>query len=343
MSKRPVIEKSPNYGFYADALWCTVPLLALACYNYGLRPALLYLAALLTAYVCDCLVTPLHAPGYQTHEPSSEYFAAVIVMLMPATAPYATVVMAVIVSVLVKEAFGGEGHYPFHPAAVGMIVAALSWPSNVLRYPAPGTVLPLFGSVDSIVTTAGMNPTLRDGGLPTASTVNLLIGSVSGPMGTVGALVIVACGLYLLARGRLRLSTLIPMLTVMVLLPWLLPRLGELPVFSLPWEYVRQRLYLEKYVLLGGSTLFGAAFMACEPVTQPDRTSSRIAYGLLLGVMCTVFRFYSGFEAEICFALVIAGAFPEWLDRISRRAERMRFMRKEEERLAANQQKKPRR
>ena len=222
MSKRPVIEKSPNYGFYADALWCTVPLLALACYNYGLRPALLYLAALLTAYVCDCLVTPLHAPGYQTHEPSSEYFAAVIVMLMPATAPYATVVMAVIVSVLVKEAFGGEGHYPFHPAAVGVIVAALSWPSSVLRYPAPGTVLPLFGSMDGITTTAGMNPTLRDGGLPTASTVNLLIGNVSGSLGTVGALVIVACGLYLLARGRLRPSTLIPMLTVMVLLPWLL-------------------------------------------------------------------------------------------------------------------------
>ena len=336
MSKRPVIEKSPNYGFYADALWCTVPLLALACYNYGLRPALLYLAALLTAYVCDCLVTPLHAPGYQTHEPSSEYFAAVIVMLMPATAPYATVVMAVIVSVLVKEAFGGEGHYPFHPAAVGMIVAALSWPSSVLRYPAPGTVLPLFGSMDGITTTAGMNPTLRDGGLPTASTVNLLIGNVSGSLGTVGALVIVACGLYLLARGRLRPSTLIPMLTVMVLLPWLLPRLGELPAFSLPWEYVRQRLYLEKYVLLGGSTLFGAAFMACEPVTQPNRRTSRIIYGIALGAAATAFRYYSTYETGVCFALLLVGAFPEWLDRAARRAERMRFLRKEAKRLGGD-------
>lgn len=343
MSKRPLIVKSQNYGFYADALWCTVPILALACYYYGLRPALLFLTALLTAYVCDCVVTPLHAPGYQTHEPSSEYFAAMIVMLMPASAPYATVVMAVIVAVLVKEAFGGEGHYPFHPAAVGMVVAALSWPEAVLRYPAPGSVLPLFGSMEGVSVTSGMNTTLRGGGLPTASTVNLLIGNVAGPLGAVPALVIVACGLYLLARGRLRLSTVLPMLTVIVALPWLLPRLGELPAFSLPWQYVRQRLYLEKYVLLGGSTLFGTAFMACEPVTQPDRTASRIIYGLLLGLMCTVFRFYSGFEAEICFALIIVGAIPEWLDRISRRAERMRFMRKEEERLAANKQKKPRR
>lgn len=343
MSKRPVIEKSPNYGFYADALWCTIPILALSCYYYGPRPALLFLAALLTAYVCDCAVTPLHAPGYQSREPSSEYFAAMIVMLMPASVSYATVVMAVIVAVLVKEAFGGEGHYPFHPAAVGMVVAALSWPGSVLRYPTPGTTLPLFGSLDAVATTTGMNTTLRGGGLPTASTVNLLVGNVAGPLGAGAALVIAACGLYLLARGRLRLATVVPMLLVIVVVPWLLPRLGELPSFSLPWEYVRQRIYLEKYVILGGSTLFGAVFMACEPVAQPDRTTSQVIYGLLLGLMCLVFRFYSGYEAEICFALVIVGAFPEWLDRISRRAERMRFMRKEEERLAANQQKKPRR
>ena len=117
-------------------------------------------------------------------------------------------------------------------------------------------------------------------------------------------------------------------------MPWLLPQLNDLPAFSLPWEYVRQRVYLEKYIILGGSMLFGGIFLACEPVTQPARLSSRIIYGLLLGVAATVFRYNTVYETGICFALLIVGAFPEWLDRVARRAERMRFRKKEEKRRA---------
>lgn len=334
-------ERSANYEFYADALWCTVPLISMSCFYYGPRPALLYMAALLTAYLCDCAVTPLHAPGYQTHEPSSEYFAAMIVMLMPASISYAVVVAAVIVAVLVKEAFGGEGHYPFHPAAVGVAVAGVSWPQSVFYYPEPGTSLPLWGPVD-VPLTAGMNATLKDGGLPTASTINLLIGNVAGPLGASAVLVILGCGLFLLCRGHLKLTTVVPFMAVCVVIPWLVPQLNELPAFSLPWQFIRQKIYLEKYIILSGTALFGGIFLACEPVTQPERTASRIIYGLALGLVTTVFRFHSSFETGVCFALLIVGAIPEWLDRAGRRTERMRFMRKEAQRLA-DQQKRTRR
>lgn len=336
MPKHPKVEKSANYDFYATALWCSLPLIFMSCYYYGLRPALLFVTALVTAYLCDCVVTPLHASGYRTHEPSSEYFAAMIVLMMPAAISYKVVIAAVIVAVLVKEAFGGEGHYPFHPAAVGMAVAGVSWPSSVFRYPEPGTMLPLWGKLDAALA-VGTNATLKDGGLPTASTMNLLIGNVAGPLGACAALVIAACGLVLLCRGHLRLSTFVPFVAVCVLVPWLMPNLNELPAFSLPWEYVRQRVYLEKYILLSGMTLFGGVFLACEPVTQPDRTGSRVIYGLALGLATTAFRFYSTYETGICFALIIVGAIPEWLDRAGRRTERIRFMRKEEKRLASQQ------
>lgn len=106
------ITKSVNYDYYWDILFCTVPLLAVSCFYYGARPLLMMAAGLLTAYVADCVVTPLHAAGYRAHEPSSEAFAALIVLMMPASAPYYMVVTATIIAVLVKEAFGGEGHYP---------------------------------------------------------------------------------------------------------------------------------------------------------------------------------------------------------------------------------------
>lgn len=327
------IERSVNYEYYSDILWCCVPLLVMAWFYYGPRPLVLMLVALFTAYVCDCLVTPLHGAGYHSHEPSSEAFAALIVLMMPASVPYGVVVAAVIMAVLLKETFGGEGHYPFHPAAVGMAVAALSWPDEVFHYPTPGTQLPLLND-PSTTLTAGMNATLSSGGLPSDTTMNLLTGSVAGPLGTGAILVILACGLFLLCRGHLQLSTLLPYLAVCIAVPWLFPQLNDLPFVSLPWDYVRQRIYLEKYIVLGGSVLFGGIFLACEPVTQPVRLSSRIIYGLLLGVATTAFRYNTIYETGICFALLIVGAFPEWLDRVARRTERMKFMKKEEKRRA---------
>lgn len=331
------ITKSVNYDYYWDILFCTVPLLAASCFYYGARPLLMMAAGLLTAYVADCVVTPLHAAGYRAHEPSSEAFAALIVLMMPASAPYYMVVTATIIAVLVKEAFGGEGHYPFHPAAVGLVAATLAWPRVMSSYPAPGTVLALFSST-GVVLTQGSNTTLSAGGLPSDSTINLLTGNVAGPLGCCAILVIVACGLYLLVRGHMQLSTFVPYLAVCVLVPWLLPNLNELPALSAPWEYVRQRIYLEKYILLSGSMLFGGIFLACEPVVQPNRWSSRLIYGLFLGAMATAFRYYSVYETGVCFAIVLAGAFPEWLDRLAQRAERIRFMRKEEKRLAQHRE-----
>ena len=80
MPRHPKIERSANYTYYADLLWCSVPLLALSCYYYGLRPALLAAVAAVTAYLCDGILSPLHARGYQSHEPSSECFAVLLVL-----------------------------------------------------------------------------------------------------------------------------------------------------------------------------------------------------------------------------------------------------------------------
>ena len=179
-----------------------------------------------------------------------------------------------------------------------------------------------------------MNATLRDGGLPSASTMNLLTGNVSAAVGTSAALVLMACGLFLLVRGRISPLVVIPFFVFVIGLPWLFPNLNELPTFSLPWEYIRQRVYLEKYIVLSGTALFGGLFMICEPVTMPDRPMSRIVYGTMLGIMTYVFRTFSPYECAVCCALLIAGAIPEWLDLISHRTERIRFMREEEQRLA---------
>ena len=64
---------------------------------------------------------------------------------------------------------------------------------------------------------------------------------------------------------------------------------------------------------------------------NPDRQS---IYGAALGIMTYVFRVFSPYECAACCALLIVSSIPEWLDLISHRTERIRFMREEEQRLA---------
>ena len=52
MPKRMKVERSPNYSYYSDILWCSLPLVGMSCYFYGLRPVLLFLAALLSLLLC---------------------------------------------------------------------------------------------------------------------------------------------------------------------------------------------------------------------------------------------------------------------------------------------------
>lgn len=320
--------------YYRHVCWMAVPLLCMSCYFYGLRPLLLCSAAVITGNLCDRLVSLLRRRVYQSNDLSSESFALLIALLMPATVDWYVLIAAVLAGVFIgKEVFGGYGSYPFHPAAVGYVIAAVSWPEQVFQYPQPYTAIPLWDA-SAVPVSDTISRTLRSGGILNLSPISLVLGEYAAPMGTGAALVILACGLFLLVRGRVRLSVLIPFMIAVIGIPWLFPHLNELPAFSWPWEFIRQRIYLEKYTLLSGTALFGAFFLICEPVTMPNRTSSRLIYGAALGIATYAFRIFSPYQSAICFALLIVGAIPEWLDLISHRTERIRFMKKEEQRLA---------
>ncbi len=157
-----------------------------------------------------------------------------------------------------------------------------------------------------------MNATLRTGGLPSASTMNLLTGNVSAAVGTSAALVVMACGLFLLVRGHQTFccySVLYFCHRPAVAVPAaqraarLQPAVGVHPPAHLP----RKVCYSVRHALFGG------LFLICEPVTMPDRRMSRIIYGAALGIMTYVFRAFSPYEGAVCCALLIVSSIPSGL------------------------------
>lgn len=306
------LQKTGRY--YKHICWMTIPLLCMACFLYGLRPLVLCGIALLTGNLCDRLVSLLRHRVYQNSDLSNESFALLIALLMPATVDIYVLVAAVVAGVLVgKEIFGGYGSYPFHPAAVGYVIAAVSWPEQVLLYPQPYTIIPLWDTA-GIPLSAALEETLRSGGMLNISPMALGLGEVAGPMGTGAALIILACCLFLWTQGDIRLSASFSFVLTCGLIAFFFPRQVGLADTSFLLNYAA-RFAGVRDELLSGAVLFCAVFLLNEPYTCAHHRIGRILYGVLVGLASMGFRYFGVYDTGVCFALLAVNSVSAWIDR----------------------------
>ena len=308
--------------YYRHVCWMAVPLLCMSCYFYGLRPLLLCGAAVITGNLCDRLVSLLRRRVYQSNDLSSESFALLIALLMPATVDWYVLIAAVLAGVFIgKEVFGGYGSYPFNPAAVGYAVAAVSWPEQVVRYPQPYTPLPLWNA-SAVPVSSTIEDTLRSGGILNLNALAVVLGEFAAPMGTGAALVILACGLVLWTQKDVHIGASASFLITCGLIAFFFPRqvgLADSTLFSslLPrLQGVRDELHT-------GAVLFCAVFLLNEPYTCAHHRLGRILYGALVGAATMGFRYFGVYETGVCFALLAVNSVSALIDRTEERLYRL--------------------
>ena len=301
--------------YYKHICFLCVPLLFVSCYLYGLRPLLLCGFAVLMGNLCDRLISLLRHRVYQAGDYSNESFALVITLLMPATVDWYVLAAAILAGALIgKEVFGGYGSYPFHPAAVGYAVAAVSWPEQVFRYPAPYANIPLWDA-SGVATSSTISDTLRSGGLINISALSLVLGEYAAPMGTGAAIVLVACGLFLWMQKDVRLSASLSFLITAGLIVFFFPRqlgLTEGTAFTAGLVF---RLRCVRDEMLTGAMLFSAVFLLNEPYTCAHHRRGRILYGAMVGAFTMGFRYFGVYETGVCFAILAVNSISGWLDR----------------------------
>lgn len=306
------LQKTGRY--YKHICFMAVPVLCMACFLYGVRPLLLCGIAVLTGNLCDRLVSLLRRRVYQAGDFSNESFALVIALLMPVTVDIYVLIAAVLAGVLIgKEIFGGYGSYPFNPAAVGYVVAAVSWPEQVFRYPQPYTNIPLWDA-SMVPVSSTIEDTLRSGGMLNIRSLVLSLGEYAAPMGTGAALVILACGLFLWTQKDAHMSASISFLVTCAVIAFFFPRQAGL-ADSAVLSNILPRLQCVRDELLTGAILFSAVFLINEPYTCVHHRMGRVLYGVLVGVVSMGFRYYGVYETGVCFALLAVNSVSAWIDR----------------------------
>ena len=130
----------------------------------------------------------------------------------------------------------------------------------------------------------------------------LSLGRISGTMGATSALVILIGGVYLFWTKTASRTIILTLIITYAALNQILYAFGVEPVPG-AWPAV-----------LGGGFLFGAFFMATDPVSAPRTEQARVVYAMLIAVFTTIIRNFSIFNGGLMFSILIGNMFAPILD-----------------------------
>ena len=130
----------------------------------------------------------------------------------------------------------------------------------------------------------------------------LLLGRISGTAGVTSALLILIGGIYLFWTKTASRTTILSVVIAYAVWNQALYWLGVEPVPG-AWPAV-----------LGGGFLFGAFFMATDPISSPRTEAGRVFYGIIIATSTMVIRNFSIFNGGLMFSILLGNMFAPIID-----------------------------
>lgn len=284
-----------------DAVAALAALSLLPLVYYGPRVAVLLLSGVLGASAAEGARFFLFRRRAVRFNGSAVVTGMITALLLPANAPVWLPAAGALFGVAVgKLPVRRGGCNILNPAAVGIAFLTACWPERVFGYCLPQRLPLLQDCQVTLVLSPGAF--LKEGMKPEILPYELLWGQYPGPMGTVFAVVIAACALFLILRGNIRWYVPAVFLGTAAVAAALFPRFVLSPLASV------------KYELLSGSLFFCAVFMMTDPVTSPRTRAGMLCFAALGGASVMLLRWFGPYEEGVCFAVLFGNLLTPLLD-----------------------------
>lgn len=231
-------------------------------------------------------------------------------LILPPTLPLWMVGVGVAFGVFVgKELFGGTGRNVFNPAIVGRCFLALAYPAAMSgNWTRPSQELA--GNLFTYVGPSGLDaisvatPLVEAKQGELASVSHLFLGSVSGSIGETSSIAIIIGGVFLLFTRIANWRTVGSILASVAVLASIFHHSDPETFAPAAWH------------LCAGGLLFGAFFMATDPVTSPVTNTGKYIYGIIIGVVTIMIRNFTGYVEGVMFAILLGNIIAPILDEI---------------------------
>ena len=316
-------------------VWVMVALTPATVFGLGLYgwPAIgLFAVTLVSALATEAACTALaRRPVAATLADGSAVLTGWILALsLPPWAPWWLGATGGVLAIAVgKQVFGGLGQNPFNPAMAARVALLVAFPQDMTRYVRP---LPIFlpgspGFADGLGLTFGLGTGLDIDAMSSASILGFLktelglghgLGGTPGPgmdalslfLGTTPGSLGETSALLLLLGGGLLLA--------LRIVGWQTPAalmLGIVVPAAICHGIAPGRYLPPLTHLLAASTIFGAFFIATDPVTSPVTRTGQAIFGAGCGVLIFAIRTWGGYPEGMAFAILLMNAATPLIDR----------------------------
>ncbi len=233
-----------------------------------------------------------------------------LAMNLPCSTPWWVVVIGAVVAIgIAKMSFGGLGQNIFNPAITARVFLLISFPVYMTSWAMPDGFI---GSVDAV---SGATPLgLIKEGLKSGSTIpeilsahgltaSTILRDVGGSAGEISAIALLAGFCYLLIRK--------------VVKPWIpLSILGTIALTTFIFHAIDPAHYTGiGFNLLTGGVLLGALFMATDYVTSPMSNWGGVIFGVGIGLIVMMIRYFGSYPEGMSFAILIMNCFVPLINR----------------------------
>ncbi len=216
--------------------------------------------------------------------------------------------------ILAKQLYGGLGFNPFNPAMVGYVVLLIAYPLEMTSWVAPvelreasmglgETLAWVFagvtpaGGMDAMSMATPLDTLKTQVGLGREVQAVVADSPIFGHIGGKGWEI--TCGLFLL--GGL-------WLIVKRVITWHVPvaALGSLFAIAALFHLIDPTHYASPvFHLAAGGAVFGAFFIATDPVSGATSPRGRIVFGIGIGLLEYIIRVWGGYPDSVAFSVLL--------------------------------------
>lgn len=322
---RLVVQTSPflrqgvtTPGLMGDVLLALLPVVGAAVWVFGLAALLVLAAATAGSVVTEWLVS--RAAGRGSLGDRTALLTGVILGLtLPPAFPLWMAFLGGVAGIgLGKLIWGGLGDNLFNPALVGRAFLQAAFPIAVTTWTPPGGLWGFSPRLFALPLMQAPEPAAVPDAVTTATPLNLMkfahqatpvedlfSGQIAGSLGETSALIILLAGVFLWARRAF---------------DWRIPVsiLLSVAAFSgVLWVVSPERYPSPVFMLLSGGLMFGAVFMATDPVTSPLAPRGAWLFGAGIGALVVLIRLWGGLPEGVMYAILLMNAATPLIERVT--------------------------
>ena len=233
-----------------------------------------------------------------------------LAMNLPTTSPWWMIVVGAVVAIgIAKMSFGGLGQNIFNPAITARVFLLISFPVQMTNWAMPTSG---FIAADAV---SGATPLgiIKEGiksGLPIPEILEAngmsavsILRDIGGSGGEISAVALLVGFVYLLIRK--------------VVKPWIpLSIICTIALISLIFHGIDpDRFTGVAFNLVTGGVLLGSFFMATDYVTSPVSNWGGVVFGVGIGLIVMMIRYFGSYPEGMSFAILIMNCFVPLINR----------------------------